>query len=94
MLTGHNRKVGIKAGKSASRQRCSWQPQSRSLVTGHSLRRRWHRKRGVWLFSRDEPGGCLDYWPGGARREGGVILVCGSGTEREKASGESVDPGS
>jgi hypothetical protein len=19
---------------------------------------RWHRKRGVWLFSRDEPGGC------------------------------------
>jgi hypothetical protein len=55
---------------------------------------RWHRKRGVWLFSRDEPGGCPDYWPGGARREGGVILVCGSGMEREKASGESVDPGS
>ncbi len=26
------------------------------------------------------------YWPGGARREGGVILVCGSCTEREKAS--------
>jgi hypothetical protein len=38
------------------------------------------------LFSRDEPGGCPDYWPGGARREGGVSLVCGSGTEREKAS--------
>ena len=51
---------------------------------------RWHRKRGVWLFSRDEPGGCPDYWPGGARREGGVSLVCGSGTEREKASIESV----
>ena len=47
---------------------------------------RWHRKRGVWLFSRDEPGGCPDYWPGGVRREGGVSLVCGSGTEREKAS--------
>ena len=47
---------------------------------------RWHRKRGVWLFSRDEPGGCPDDWPGGARREGGVSLVCGSGTEREKAS--------
>jgi hypothetical protein len=47
---------------------------------------RWHRKRGVWLFSRDEPGGRPDYWPGGARREGGVSLVCGSGTEREKAS--------
>jgi hypothetical protein len=46
---------------------------------------RWHRKRGVWLFSRDEPGGRSDYWPGGARREGGVSLVCGSGTEREKA---------
>jgi hypothetical protein len=55
---------------------------------------RWHRKRGVWLFSGGESGGCLDYWPGGVRREGGVILVCGSGTEREKASGESVDPGS
>jgi hypothetical protein len=54
---------------------------------------RWHRKRGVWLFSRDEPGGCPDYWPGGARREGGVILVCGSGTEREKASVESGRPG-
>ena len=36
---------------------------------------RWHRKRGVWLFSRDEPGGRPDYWPGGARREGGVSLV-------------------
>ena len=47
---------------------------------------RWHRKRGVWLFSRDEPGGRPDDWPGGARREGGVSLVCGSGTEREKAS--------
>ena len=33
-----------------------------------------------------EPGGCPDYWPGGARREGGVILVCGSCMEREKAS--------
>src|SRR6266511_2610965 len=26
------------------------------------------------------------YWPGGARRRGGVSLVCGSCTEREKAS--------
>jgi hypothetical protein len=26
------------------------------------------------------------YWPGGVRRRGGVNLVCGSGTEREKAS--------
>ena len=26
------------------------------------------------------------YWPSGARRRGGVILVCGSCTEREKAS--------
>jgi hypothetical protein len=54
---------------------------------------RWHQKRGVWLFSRDEPGGCPDDWPGGARREGGVSLVCGSGTEREKASVESGRPG-
>jgi hypothetical protein len=36
-------------------------------------------------LSRDEPGGRPGYWPGGARREGGVSLVCGSGTEREKA---------
>jgi len=54
---------------------------------------RWHQKRGVWLFSRDEPGGCPDYWPGGARREGGVSLVCGSGMERAKASVESGRPG-
>jgi hypothetical protein len=54
---------------------------------------RRHQKRGVWLFSRDEPGGCPDDWPGGARREGGVSLVCGSGTEREKASVESGRPG-
>ena len=30
------------------------------------------------------------YWPGGARRRGGVILVCGSCTEREKASVDTV----
>ena len=54
---------------------------------------RWHQKRGVWLFSCDEPGGRPDDWPGGARREGGVSLVCGSGTEREKASVESGRPG-
>jgi len=51
---------------------------------------RWHRKRGIWLFSRDQPGGRPDYWPGGARREGGVSLVCGSGTEREKASADTA----
>ena len=56
------------------------------LLRRREHKRRWHRKWGVWLFSRDEPGGRPDYWPGGARREGGVSLVCGSGTEREKAS--------
>jgi hypothetical protein len=61
-------------------------PGGRALLRRRELKRGWHRKRGVWLFSRDEPGGCPDYWPGGARREGGVSLVCGSGTEREKAS--------
>ena len=45
------------------------------------------------MFTRDEPGGRPDDWPGGARREGGVSLVCGSGTEREKASVESGRPG-
>jgi hypothetical protein len=51
---------------------------------------RWHRKRGIWVFSRDELGGRPEYWPGGARREGGVSLVCGSGTEREKASDDTA----
>ena len=32
-------------------------------------------------------------WPGGARRRGGVILVCGSCMEREKASVDSGRPG-
>jgi len=45
------------------------------------------------FFGEFGPGGCPDYWLGGARREGGVILVCGSGTEREKASIESGRPG-
>ena len=30
------------------------------------------------------------FWPGGVRRVGGVSLVCGSGTEREKASVETA----
>jgi hypothetical protein len=34
-----------------------------------------------------------DCWPGGARRGGGVILVCGSCMEREKASAGSGRPG-
>jgi hypothetical protein len=58
----------------------------RALLRRRKHKPRWHRKRGVWLFSRDEPGGRPGYWPGGARREGGVSLVCGSGTELEKAS--------
>ena len=41
---------------------------------------------GPCFHPRDEPGGCPCYWPGGARRRGGVSLVCGSCTEREKAS--------
>src|ERR1035441_2548640 len=32
-------------------------------------------------------------WPGGARRRGDVSLVCGSCTEREKASDETGRPG-
>ena len=30
------------------------------------------------------------YWPGGARRRGGVILVCGSRAEREKANADTT----
>jgi hypothetical protein len=37
--------------------------------------------------------GARGCWPGGVRRGGGVSLVCGSCTEREKASVESGRPG-
>jgi hypothetical protein len=46
---------------------------------------RWHQNRGFSFLPRDEPGGRPVYWPGGARRRGGVSLVCCSCTEREKA---------
>ena len=69
-----------------SRKRPLGRPGGRALLRRREHKRSRHRKWGVWLFSRDEPGGRPDYWPGGARREGGVSLVCGSGTEREKAS--------
>jgi hypothetical protein len=36
-------------------------------------------------LSCGEPGGRPGYWPGGARGEGGVGLVCGFGGERAKA---------
>jgi hypothetical protein len=68
------------------------EPGGRALLRRREHKRGWHRKRGVWLFSRDEPGGRPDYWPGGARREGGVSLVCGSGTEREKACADTAIP--
>jgi len=42
------------------------------------------------FLSREELGGCPCCWPGGVRRRGGVILVCGSCMEREKASVETV----
>ena len=38
-----------------------------------------------------EPGGCPDYWPGGARREGGVILVCGSGVGVSVAANKLIE---
>jgi hypothetical protein len=39
-------------------------------------------RSGLLKQARDEPGGCPDCWPGGARRRGGASLVCGSCTER------------
>ena len=58
----------------------------RACAVEASKRFRRHRNRGSCFIPRDEPGGCPRSWPGGARRGGGVILVCGSCTEREKAS--------
>jgi len=37
---------------------------------------------GVGSLPRDESGGCLRSWPGGARHEGGASPVCGFRTER------------
>ena len=45
---------------------------------------------GVPIQLRDEPGGNPIYWPGGARRRGGVSSVCGSCTEHEKASADTA----
>jgi hypothetical protein len=56
-----------------------------SLLKRRKVFRR-HRNRESYLPSRDELGGYPSYWPGGARRRGGVSLVCGSCREREKAS--------
>jgi hypothetical protein len=65
----------------------------RACVVEASKRFRWHQNRRSCFILRDESGGCPCSWPGGARREDGVILVCGSCTEREKASVESGRPG-
>src|SRR5215467_15655353 len=43
---------------------------------------------GEQLSLRDEPGGCPDRWPGGARRRGGASLVCGVRMERRRASAD------
>ena len=51
---------------------------------------RRHRNRGSLVALRDQPGGRPRSWPGGVRRGGGVSLVCGSCTEREKASVETA----
>jgi hypothetical protein len=42
-------------------------------------------KTGRYCLARDEPGGCPDRWPGGARRRGGASLVCGFRAERGMA---------
>ncbi len=52
---------------------------------------RWHQNRGAER-SRDEPGGCPDRWPGGARRIGGASLVCGVRTERRRAGPDTAAP--
>ena len=37
------------------------------------------------MRSRDKPGGCPAYWPGGVRHRGGASLFCGFCMERRKA---------
>ena len=41
----------------------------------------------------DEPGGCPDRWPGGARRRGGASLACGFHAERGMACPDTAAPG-
>ena len=47
---------------------------------------------GERLSLREEPGGCPDCWPGGARRRGGASLVCGVRMERRRASPDTAAP--
>lgn len=47
-------------------------------------------RTGVYERSRDEPGRCPLYWPGGVRREDGASLVCGCYRERGKAGDDTV----
>jgi hypothetical protein len=65
----------------------------RVCVVEASKRFRRHQNRRSCFILRDESGGFPCSWPGGARRGGGVSLVCGSCTEREKASVGSGRPG-
>jgi hypothetical protein len=41
------------------------------------------------MRSRDKPGGCPVYWPGGVRHRGGASLFCGFCTERGKAGSDN-----
>src|ERR1700678_3273086 len=41
------------------------------------------------MRSRDKPGGCPGYWPGGVRHRGGASLFCGFCMERRKAGSDS-----
>jgi hypothetical protein len=41
------------------------------------------------MRSRDEPGGCPVYWPGGVRHIGGASLFCGFCMERRKAGSDN-----
>jgi hypothetical protein len=43
-------------------------------------------------LARDEPGGCPDRWPGGARRRGGASLACGFRAERGMARPDTAAP--
>jgi hypothetical protein len=40
------------------------------------------------MRSRDKPGGCPVYWPGGVRHRGGASLFCGFCMERGKAGSD------
>lgn len=92
--SGKRRPGGVRRGPG---RRCAESARSRmALPAGCSPWRRREGQDGIGTgapkWSRDEPGGCPDRWPGGARRIGGASLVCGVRMERRRAGPGTAAP--